>query len=77
MYGQALMDIPAYKILMGCDGKNRAETAELYSLTEVEQDHLLNKKRGYALFFAGAKHMLIRFDIADYKLQYMGRGGGR
>ena len=77
MYGQALMDIPAYKILMGCDGKNLAETAELYSLTEVEQDHLYNKKRGYALFFAGAKRMLIRFDIADYKLRYMGRGGGR
>ena len=77
MYGQALMDIPAYKILMGCDGKNLAETAELYSLTEVEQDHLFNKKRGHALFFAGAKRMLIRFDIADYKLRYMGRGGGR
>lgn len=77
MYGQALMDIPAYKVLMGCDGKNLAETAELYSLTEVEQDHLFNKKRGYALFFAGSKRMLIRFDIADYKLQYMGRGGGR
>jgi type IV secretory pathway VirB4 component len=77
MYGQALMDIPAYKILMGCDGKNLAETAELYSLTEVEQDHLFNKKRGYALFFAGAKRVLIRFDIADYKLRYMGRGGGR
>jgi hypothetical protein len=30
------MDIPAYKILMGCDGKNLAETAELYSLTKVE-----------------------------------------
>jgi type IV secretory pathway VirB4 component len=77
MYGQALMDIPAYKILMGCDGKNLAETAELYNLTEVEQDHLFNKKRGYALFFAGSKRMLIRFDIADYKLRYMGRGGGR
>jgi hypothetical protein len=77
LYGQALMDIPAYKILMGCDGKNLAETAELYSLTEVEQDHLFNKKRGYALFFAGSKRMLIRFDIADYKLRHMGRGGGR
>ena len=77
MYGQALLDIPAYKILMGCDGKNLAETAELYSLTEVEQDHLFNKKRGHALFFAGSKRMLVRFDIADYKLRYMGRGGGR
>ncbi|MDR1321164.1 MAG: DUF87 domain-containing protein [Gracilibacteraceae bacterium] len=77
MYGQALMDIPAYKILMGCDGKNLTETAELYNLTEVEQDHLFNKKRGYALLFAGSKRMLIRFDIADYKLRYMGKGGGR
>ena len=77
LYGQALMDIPAYKILMGCDGKNLSETAELYSLTEVEQDHLFNKKRGYALFFAGAKRMLIRFDIANFRLNYMGRGGGR
>jgi hypothetical protein len=34
------------------------------------------KKRGYALFFAGAKRMLIRFDIAEYKLRHMGRGGG-
>ena len=57
LYGQALMDIPAYKILMGTDGKNLSETAELYSLTEVEQDHLFNKKRGYALLFAGAKRM--------------------
>jgi len=77
MYGQALMDIPAYKILMGCDGKNLAETAELYSLTEVEQDHLMNKKRGHALFFAGSKRMLVRFDVADYRLRVMGRGGGR
>ncbi|MDR1208774.1 MAG: DUF87 domain-containing protein [Clostridiales bacterium] len=77
MYGQALMDIPAYKILMGCDGKNLSETAELYNLTETEQEHLWGKRRGYALFFAGAKRMLVRFDIADYKLRYMGRGGGR
>jgi hypothetical protein len=77
MYGQALMDIPAYKILMGCDGKNLAETAELYNLTETEQDYLLSKKRGYALFFAGSRRMIVRFDIADYKLRYMGGGGGR
>ncbi|MDR2089116.1 MAG: DUF87 domain-containing protein [Clostridiales Family XIII bacterium] len=77
LYGQALMDIPAYKILMGCDGKNLAETAELYGLTEVEREQLLNKKRGHALFFAGAKRLLVRFDVPDYKLKYMGRGGGR
>jgi hypothetical protein len=77
LYGQALMDIPAYKILMGCDGKNLSETAELYSLTDVEQEHLFNKKRGYALCCIGSKRLLVRFDIAPYKLEYMGKGGGR
>jgi hypothetical protein len=77
MYGQALMDIPAYKIIMGCDGKNLAETAELYNLTEVEQEHMYGRKRGWALFFAGSKRILAYFDIAEYKLRYMGKGGGR
>ena len=37
MYGQALLDIPCYKILMGCDGKNLQETTDLYNLTDAEQ----------------------------------------
>ncbi len=77
LYGQALLDIPAYKILMGCDGQNLQETANLYGLTEVEQDHLFNKKRGYALFVIGSKRFLVKFDIAAYKLAKMGKSGGR
>jgi len=77
MYGQALLDIPAYKVLMGCDGQNLQETTNLYGLTEVEQDHLFNKKRGYAIFMIGSKRLLVRFDIPKYKLAKMGRGGGR
>ncbi len=77
MYGQALLDIPAYKLLFGCDGPNLHETTALYGLTEVEQDHLFNKKRGQALFIIGSKRLLVRFDIAAYKLNKMGQGGGR
>jgi hypothetical protein len=77
MYGQALMDLPAYKILMGSDGVNLAETTELYNLTELEQELLFNKKRKYALFFAGSKRIYIRFDVSDYKLRLIGTGGGR
>ena len=44
-YGQALLDIPCYKILMGTDGKNLKETADLYDLTEAEQELLLARKR--------------------------------
>ena len=50
-YGQALLDIPCYKLLMGTDGPNLKETANLYDLTEAEQELLLAKKRGHALFF--------------------------
>ena len=46
MYGQALLDIPCYKILMGCDGKNLQETKDLYNLTDAEQELLESKRRG-------------------------------
>ena len=76
-YGQALLDIPTYKILMGTDGQNLKETTKLYDLTEAEQDLLLAKKRGHALFMAGAKRLHINFTIPEYKLEYMGKSGGR
>ncbi len=76
-YGQALLDIPCYKILMGTDGKNLKETADLYDLTEAEQELLLARKRGHALFMAGAKRLHIQFDIPEYKFNYMGKAGGR
>jgi type IV secretory pathway VirB4 component len=77
LYGQALMDIPTYKLIMGTDGKNLAETAELYGLTEVEQEHLFSKKRGHGLFMIGSKRLFARFDVPQKKLARMGKGGGR
>lgn len=76
MYGQALLDLPCYKVLMGTDGKNLQEMNNLYNLTEAEQELLLSKKRGHALFVAGSRRMHAIFDLADYRLEYMGRGGG-
>lgn len=76
-YGQALLDAPCYKILMGTDGPNLKETASLYDLTEAEQELLLAKKRGHALFMAGSKRLHINFDIPEYKFKYMGGAGGR
>lgn len=77
MYGQALLDIPAYKILMGCDGKNLQETKELYNLTDAEQELLESKRRGHALFLIGSKRLHINFEIPAYKFDYMGKAGGR
>ena len=76
-YGQALLDIPCYKLLMGTDGPNLKETAKLYDLTEAEQELLLARKRGHALFMVGAKRLHINFEIPDYKMMYMGKAGGR
>lgn len=77
MYGQALLDIPCYKILMGCDGKNLQETKELYNLTDAEQELLESKRRGHALFIIGSKRLHINFEIPAYKFAYMGKAGGR
>ncbi len=76
-YGQALLDVPCYKILLGTDGPNLKETAKLYDLTEAEQELLLARKRGHALFMVGAKRLHINFEIPEYKMKYMGNAGGR
>jgi len=38
MYGQALLDTPAYKVLMGTDGVNLIETAKYTILSSVSAD---------------------------------------
>jgi GTPase SAR1 family protein len=76
-YGQALLDVPCYKILMGTDGPNLKETAKLYDLTEAEQELLLARKRAHALFMVGAKRLHVVFEIPEYKFNYIGSAGGR
>ena len=77
MYGQALLDIPCFKILMGCDGVNLQETKELYNLTDAEEELLASKKRGNALVMIGSKRLHVIFEIPEYKFKYMGKAGGR
>lgn len=77
MYGQALLDLACFKIIMGTDGKNLEETKNLYNLTEAEEELVASKKRGAALMIIGSKRLQIQFEIPDYKFNYMGRAGGR
>ena len=72
-----MLDIPCYKVLFGTDGQNLLELKQLYNLTEAEEELLLKKKRGQALFLAGAKRLGVRFEIPEYKLKLMGTAGGR
>ncbi|QUH31132.1 VirB4 family type IV secretion system protein [Vallitalea guaymasensis] len=77
MYGQALLDIPCFKVLLGTDGKNLTELKELYNLTDAEEALLAQKKRGDGLLMVGSKRLHVDFDIPSYKFAYMGNKGGR
>lgn len=76
-FGQPILDAPTYKILFGTDGKNLADTVDLYGLTASEAKVLEARKRGRALCLIGAQHLAVDFQIPAYKLALMGRGGGR
>lgn len=75
--GQAILDCATYKIFFGTDGKNLEETADLFHLTEAEKNILLAQERGKALCLIGKQHVHVDFDIPSYKLELMGKGGGR
>ncbi len=76
-YGQPLLDLATFKIIMGTDGQNLKETSKLYDLTEAEEDLIMSKKRGSALMMIGSNKLQVQFDIPDYKFNFMGTAGGR
>lgn len=75
--GQPILDAAGYKILFGTDGRNLADTVNLFKLTPAEEKFLESKQRGKALALIGSRHMQVDFDLPQYKLDLMGRGGGR
>jgi type IV secretory pathway VirB4 component len=77
MYGQPLLDMPSYKIIMGCDGRDLEDIIELYHLTDAEQELVYSKRRGHALCMIGSKRLHIWFLVPEYKMQLIGKGGGR
>ncbi|MCI8507299.1 MAG: DUF87 domain-containing protein [Lachnospiraceae bacterium] len=77
VYGQAVLDSAAIKILMGCDGQNLKDTVALYNLTEAEEETLELMQKGLALMIIGHMHMKVMFEIAEYKWDYFGSAGGR
>lgn len=77
MFGQALIDIPCYKLMFGTDGQNLIETKNLFNLTEAEEQLLNKKERRKALCFIGARRMAVDFALPEYRLELMGSAGGR
>lgn len=77
MEGQPIVDAATYKILFGTDGKNLADTVELFKLTPAEEKALNARQRGKALMLIGSQHLKVEFELPHYKLELMGKGGGR
>lgn len=77
MYGQAILDMATYKILMGTDGKNLEDTKEIFKLTEAQADFLYKKKRNMGVFIIGSNRVFANFLVKDKELKIFGRGGGR
>ena len=77
MYGQAILDMATYKILMGTDGKNLEDTKEIFKLTEAQADFLYKKKRNMGVFIIGSNRVFANFLVKDKELKIFGKGGGR
>jgi len=75
-YGQAILDISAYKFFLAADGQNLKEITELYDLTERQQSILRAGARGEALSMLGSSMLHLRFELPQYKLDNMGKAGG-
>ena len=76
LYGQSILDMAGFKILMGADGQNLEEMKELYKLTEAEYDLIYSRQMGQALFMAGTSRLSIKFDIFPYEFDYFTRKVG-
>ncbi|WP_204665044.1 hypothetical protein [Fusibacter tunisiensis] len=46
-------------------------------MTDAEEELLSRKKRGNALLMIGSKRLHVNFEIPEYKLDFMGKAGGR
>lgn len=77
MYGQAILDMATFKILMGTDGQNLEDTKEIFKLTEAQSDFLYKKKRNMGVFIIGSNRVFANFLLKDKELRIFGKGGGR
>ena len=78
MSGQAIVDNAAYHLLFRCEAKNLEDTVDLFRLTPAESKLLAVLERKNALCLVGnTHHIRTVFNLPQYKLDLMGRGGGQ
>lgn len=76
-HGQALLDNPCFKLLMGQGEKDLESLIQLMQLSEAEQELLAQGKRGEALLVAGAKRIKVKIELAAHEPELFGEAGGR
>lgn len=76
-FGQAVLDLPTYKLLFSMDGDSLKQATELFSLNEAQNELISSNQRGLALMKVGSQAVKVRFVLSDERLEMFGRGGGR
>lgn len=76
-YGQALIDNPVYKLIMGQGDKDIEALSKLMSLSEREIQALIEGRRGEALFVAGNRRIHLKIRVDPFELEMFGKAGGR
>ena len=77
LYGQAVLDLPSFKLLFGVDGDSLRETQNVFGLNEAQYELLAAKQRGIALMKVGSQAVKVKFEFSDKRLALFGKGGGR
>lgn len=75
-YGQALLDNPCFKLIMGQGEKDLEALSKLMNLSESEIEMLSKGKRGEALLVAGSKRVHAMVELTDFEPDIFGKGGG-
>lgn len=75
-HGQALLDNPCYKLLLGQGEKDLEALSKLMNLSEAEHKLLATAKRGEGLLVAGNQRIHLKIEAAPYELPLLGVGGG-
>lgn len=74
-HGQAILDNPAYKLLLAQGDKDLMALTEMMNLTEAEAELLQSAKRGEGLLVAGNQRIHIKIESALYEMSYLTGGG--
>jgi hypothetical protein len=75
-HGQALLNNPTYKLLLGQGEKDLEALTGLMRLSEAEQDLLSTAERGEGLLVAGNQRIRMNVEASQHEIALFGSAGG-